>query len=397
VSPQRRADLAYIVAILIGVLFVIFLGPLERRLELLHINDFSGFWAGPRAVLAGVSPWDPANYPAARVAFDTQRDDASVLNYMPWTVIALLPLGLLPLDVAAWIWMALSMICAAVALRALLREFMPGRAVVHGSLGLALFAGQPGFHTIVLGQWALLLMSAVAAIVLAVRAGHARRAGFAALALLAKPQLFVWTALGLAIPAFFDLRYRRFVTFAIVVAGALVISAWLAYPEWFPAWISDIPARRTGRSAVLFSAFGQLLGTPGRVLAIAVIGAGLVLASRFVPGSDAWLAIWLALSSAGAIYSWSYDHVLLFVPLVIASGVLAAAGRETAAKRLAIGGALTFLIVSLVFYGIAVWRRDETFSILVPVGFFVAIAWSLWPYRRGSLVRERPAQQIQPA
>ena len=396
-TPQRRADLAYVVAIVLGVLFVFLLGPLDRRLEILHINDFSGFWAGPRAVLAGVSPWDPAHYPQARIEFDTQRDDASVLNYMPWTVIALLPLGLLPLEVAAWIWMALSMICGALALRALLRAFMPGRAVVHGMLGLALFAGQPGFHTIVLGQWALLLMSAVAAIVLAVRADHARRAGLAALALLAKPQLFVWTALGLAIPALFDSRYRRFVAFAVVLAGALVVSAWLAYPEWFGAWVSDIPARRTGRSAVLLSAFGQLLGTPGRVLAIAVIGAGLVLASRFVPGSDPWLAMWLALSSAGAIYSWSYDHVLLFVPLVIASGVLAAAGREQAARRLAVGGALTLLLVSPVFYAVGVLRHDETFSIAVPVAFFVAIAWSLWPYRRGALVGERPAQQVQPA
>jgi hypothetical protein len=387
----------YVAAIIVGVLFVVLLGPLDRRLELLHINDFSGFWAGPRAVLAGVSPWDPAHYPAARIAFDTQRDDALVLNYMPWTVVALLPLGLLPLDVAAWIWMALSMVCAAVALRALLREFMPGRAMVHGMLGLALFAGQPGFHTIVLGQWALLLMSAVAAIVLAVRAGHARRAGFAALALLAKPQLFVWTAVGLAIPAFVDSRYRRFVAFAIVLAGALVISAWLAFPEWFPAWISDIPARRTGRSAVLLSAFGQLLGTLGRVIAIVVIGIGVVLASRFVPGSDPWLAMWLALSGAGAIYSWSYDHVLLFVPIVIASGVLAAAGRERAAQRLAIGGALAFLLVSPVFYAIGVARHDETFSIAVPVAFFIAIAWSLWPYRRGVLVVERPAQQVQPA
>jgi hypothetical protein len=397
VSPKKRADVAYFAAILLGVLFVVLLGPLDRRLELAHINDFSGFWAGPRAVLAGVSPWDPANYPQARIVFDTQRDDASVLNYMPWTVIALLPLGLLPLEVAAWVWMAASMICAAVALRALLREFMPGRAVVHGMLGLALFVGQPGFHTIVLGQWALLLMSAVAVIVLAVRAGHARRAGFAALALLAKPQLFVWTALGLAIPAFVDTRYRRFVAFAVVVAGALVVSAWLAFPEWFPAWISDIPARRTGRSAVLFSAFGQLFGTPGRVLAVAVIAAGLVFATRFVPRSDPWLAIWLALSGAGAIYSWSYDHVLLFVPIVIASGVLAAGGRERAAARLGIGAALTFLLVSPIFYLVGVARHDETFSIAVPVAVFIAIAWSLWPYRRGVLVRKSPAQQVQPA
>jgi len=173
VTLQRRADLAYVVAILIGVLFVVFLGPLDRRLEILHINDFSGLWAGPRAVLAGVSPWDPAHYPAARIAFDTQRDDASVLNYMPWTVIALLPLGLLPLDVAAWIWMAVSMICAAVALRALLREFVPGRAVLHAPLGPSLFAGQPGSHTLVLGQSPLLPMSAVAPIRLALSAGDA--------------------------------------------------------------------------------------------------------------------------------------------------------------------------------------------------------------------------------
>jgi len=397
VTSQRRSDLAYFSAILIGVLFIVFIGPLDRRLELVHINDFSGFWAGPRAVLAGVSPWDPTSYPSARAAFDTQLDAAPVLNYMPWTVIALLPIGLLPLEVAAWVWMVLSMVFATIALRALLREFLPGRALVHGILGLALFVGQPGFHTIVLGQWALLLMSAVAAIVLAVRAGHARRAGIAALALLAKPQLFVWTALGLAIAAVFDVRYRRFVMFAVVVAGTLVVASWLAYPDWFGAWSADIPARRTGRSAVLLSAFGQLFGTPGRVLAIVVIGAGIALASRFVPGSDAWLAVWLALSSAGAIYSWSYDHVLLFVPLVIAGGVLAAAGREGAARWLPIGGALTFLVVSLIFYAIGVLRHDETFSIAVPVAVFVAIVWSLWPYRRNALPRERPAQQVEPA
>jgi hypothetical protein len=290
-----------------------------------------------------------------------------------------------------------SMALAVLALRALLRAFLPGRAAIHGALGLALFVGQPGFHAIVLGQWALLLMSAVSAIVLSVRAGHARRAGLAAVTLLAKPQLFVWTAVGLAIPALVDVRYRRFVAYAALLGGGLVVVSWVMFPDWFPAWVSDVLPRRTGRSAVLFSAFGQLFGTPGRALAVVVIGAGLVLASRFKPGSDPWLAMWLALSGAGAIYSWSYDQVLLFVPIVIAGGVLAAAGREVAAGRLAIGAALVFLLVSPVFYAIAVLRHDETFSIAVPVALFGAIAWSMWPYRRDALVREHPAQQVQPA
>ena len=396
-SPRIRADRAYVVAILIGVLFIVFLGPLGRRLEIVHMNDFSGIWSGPATVLVGVNPWDPERYVKTAVALGTKVPDALVDDYMPWEVVALLPLGLLPLEAAAWVRMIASMTLSALALRALLREFLPGRAAVHGSLGLALFVGQPGFHTIILGQWALLLMSAVAAVVLALRAGHAGRAGFAALALLAKPQLFVWTAVGLAIAALTDARYRRFVAFAAPLAAVLVVASWLLFPDWLPAWLSDILPRRTGRSAVLLSAFGQLLGTPGRVLALGVIGAGVIVASRFARGSDAWLAMWLALSSAGAIYSWSYDQVLLFVPLVIAAGVLAAAGREQSARRLAIGGALTFLLVSPIFYGIAVWRHDETFSIAVPVAFFVAIAWALWPYRRSALGNDRSAQQVQAA
>jgi hypothetical protein len=397
VSSARRADAAFWIAILAGVLFIVFLGPLGRRLEMVHFNDFSGFWSGPRSVLLGVDPWDPERYAPTAIAIGTKTPDALVDDYMPWVVLALLPFGLLDLEIAAWVWMVLSMTCAAFALRALLREFVPGRPLVHGALGLALFAGQPGFHAIVLGQWALLLMSAVAVVVLAVRAGHARRAALAALAFLAKPQIFVWTAVGLAIPALFDDRYRRFVKYAIVLAGALVVCAWLAYPDWFPAWLADIPPRRTGRSAVLMSALGQLLGPIGRVLALGVIAGGLLFASRFPPGSDPWLAVWLSLSSAGAIYSWSYDQVLLFVPLTIACGMLAVAGRERAVKRLAVGGALTLLLVSPVFYAIGVIRHDETFSVAVPLAFFGAIAWSMWPYRRGALVAERAAQQVQTA
>jgi len=396
-TSARRAEVAFGAAILAGVLFIALLGPLDRRLELVHINDFSGVWAGPRAVLAGVSPWDADRYPATRIALGTQESDAPILSYMPWVVIALLPLGLLPLDVAAWVWMIASMALAALALRALLRTFVPGRPLVHGALGLALFVGQPGFHAIVLGQWSLLLLAAVAAAVLALRAGQSRRAAAAALAFLSKPQLFVWTALGLALPAAWDERYRRFLRYAIVLGGVVVLSAWLAYPEWFPAWLADIPARRTSRSAVLLSAFGELMGTPGRVLAIALIGAGVVFASRFVPASDPWLAVWLALSSAAAIYSWSYDQVLLFVPLAIACGVLAAAGRERALVRLALAGAATLLFISPALYAFGVARHDETFSIAVPVGFFAAIAWLLWPYRRGASVSARAAQQVQPA
>lgn len=40
---ERRTDLAYAAGLAPGIIFIVVLGPLDRRIELVHINDFSGF------------------------------------------------------------------------------------------------------------------------------------------------------------------------------------------------------------------------------------------------------------------------------------------------------------------------------------------------------------------
>jgi hypothetical protein len=377
-TNERRADLFYWAAVAAGVLFVIVGGPLARRLELVHMNDFSGVWSGARAIVLGVDPWDPTKYYGFAVDVGTKTPDALVYDYMPWVAFAVAPLAMVTLEVAGWIWMILSMSCAALALRGLLRAFVPARPVTHAAFGAALFIAQPAFHAIVLGQWSLLLMSAVAATVLALRAARPLLAAVPSLLFLAKPQLVVFTALGLAYGALREPVFRRYLIFALLLAGAVVTVAWLAAPpDWFPAWLDDIPPRRTIRSAVLPSVLNQLIGTNGRLVAYALIAVGALLAARFRPGSDASLAAWLSLSNAGAIYSWSYDQVLLFVPAVITAGILTRRS-ERAGRRFAFAATGTLLFVSPVFYGIAVLRHDETFSALVPIGFFIAIVVLLW-------------------
>lgn len=383
-TNERRADLTYWAAVAIGVVFIVVGGPLERRLELVHMNDFSGVWSGARAIVLGVNPWDPAMYYGLAVDVGTKTPDALVYDYMPWVAFAAAPLAMVPLEVAGWIWMLASMTCAALALRGLLRAFVPARPVMHGAFGAALFLAQPSFHAIVLGQWSLLLMSAVAATVLALRAARPLLAAVPSLLFLAKPQLVVFTAVGLAYGALRELVFRRYVMFALLLAGAVVAVAWLAAPpDWFSAWLQDVPPRRTVRSAVLPSVLNQLIGPSGRFVAYALIGVGALLAARFRPGSDASLAAWIALSNAGAIYSWSYDQVLLFVPAVITAGILTRRS-ERAGRRFALAAAGTLLVVSPVLYGIAVLRRDETFSVLVPLGFFIAIVVLLWRERAGA-------------
>ncbi|OLC55510.1 MAG: hypothetical protein AUH85_09135 [Chloroflexi bacterium 13_1_40CM_4_68_4] len=380
-SPARRADLAFFTAIAFGVLFIVLGGPLGRRLEMVHMNDFSGFWSGPAAYLHGTFPWDPARYSDVAIALGTKAPDALVYDYMPWVMFFLMPLALVPLEVAGWIWMIASMTAATFALRALLRAYLPGMTAAHAALGLALFAGQPGFHAVVLGQWSLLLMAAVAAVVLALRAGRPFLAAVPTLLLLAKPQIFVFTPLGFAFGALRRPTFRRYVILAGVLATVAVAISWLLVGDWFTPWLADIPGRRALRSAVLLSALNELLGPAGRWIAVAIILAGALVASRFVPGSEASLAAWLSLSSAGAIYSWSYDQVLLYVPIVIAAGLLA---RESAsrARTFAVAWAGVFLIVSPALYAIGVARHDETFSCVVPIAAFVSIVALLWHRRR---------------
>ena len=100
-QAARRADLAFFAALVAGLLFVAFLGPLDRRLELVHDNDFSGFWAGARALVTGRDPYDAATWMGTTVALGTQAPDTAVYGYPPWVALALTPLALLPLEAAA--------------------------------------------------------------------------------------------------------------------------------------------------------------------------------------------------------------------------------------------------------------------------------------------------------
>ena len=387
-SSERRADFAFFTAIGFGILFIAIGGPLGRRLEMVHFNDFSGVWSGPSTWLLGISPWDPTRYSDVAVSLGTKTPDALVYDHMPWTLFMVMPLALVPLEVAGWIWMLLGMTAAALGLRALLRAYLPGNAIAHGALGLALFVGQPGFHAVVLGQWSPLLMGGLAAVVLAVRSGRPALAAVPSLLFLTKPQVFVFTAVGFAYGAIRRPVFRRYVLYAGALALAVVVvTSLVAFVEmgnWLGSWLGDIPARRTVRSAVLQSALNEIIGPAGRAIAAVMILAGAWIASRFEPGSDGSLAAWLSLSSAGAIYSWSYDQVLLFVPIVIAGGVLARSSRS-AGTRFAVAWALVFIIVSPILYAIGVARHDETFSCIVPDAAFVAIVVLLWRRARGSV------------
>jgi hypothetical protein len=375
VQAERRADLAFLGGLAVGILFIVILGPLERRIELAHINDFSGLWLGGHAIVLGIDPYETTGWRALVDSLGVHDSGALVNDYFPWVSLALLPFGFLTVEAAGWIWMVLSIAAGALGLRALLRAFLPGRALEHGAFGLALLVTQPGFHTLVLGQWAFLLLGAVSAAVLALRADHRVRAGLLCLAFLLKPQLFVFTALRF----FMD---RRVALVAILSGAAVVGVSTALFPHWIAAWLSDVGPVRIVRSASLPVALSDVFGPAGATAGYALIVVGAFVATRFGMRSDASLAVWLALSSAGAIYSWSYDDLLLLVPIVISASVVVARRGVAPARAFAMGALGILFIIAPLLYALAVARHRESFSAVIPVLVFALIVTSLWPYRR---------------
>src|SRR5438046_8712951 len=137
-SASRRADIAYFTGIAFGLLFIVAGGPLGRRLEMVHFNDFSGVWSGPSTYLLGISPWDPTRYSDVAVSLGTKTPDALVYDYMPWVMFGMLPFALVPLETAGWIWMVIAIATSTFARRALLRAVLPGLARAHLPLAPAL-------------------------------------------------------------------------------------------------------------------------------------------------------------------------------------------------------------------------------------------------------------------
>lgn len=373
---------AYAIGVGFGALVLVASGYLDRSAGAVLHNDFARFWSGPHAFLAGRDPFDAASWTATSLALGNPPD-APIYHYPGWAVVLLLPIGALPVDVASALWTFGSLALAIVAIRALLRAYVPGLPLVHTLAGMSLLASQPARLTVLEGQWGFLLVAVCAAIVLWLRSGRDVLAALASVVLLGKPHLFTLAVPGVAVWSWANRRVR-FVTLA-ALAWLLVIAASVALmPDWPGAWLRDMPSRRlfdppqtTTLAVVLYGIFGSF----GPWLAVGVVIVCALVTLRFERGGDAWLAAWLALSPLAALYIWSYDHLVLVVPLVIACGVAARESRRRAIA-LAVAGSLLFVVGTTLLAIVAAVRDQESYSAVVPLALFALIVVALRPASR---------------
>jgi len=89
-------------------------------------------------------------------------------------------------------------------------------------------------------------------------------------------------------------------------------------------------------------------------------------------------------------YAWSYDQLLLVVPLVIAAGLVARRSPLRGVALMCAGSVLLLLVGTLLHTLLGEARQSESYNAVVPALMALLIVAGLWPLRGAAGTRTPP-------
>lgn len=293
-----------------------------------YLQDFSVVYFTDKALLHGISIYD---YPAQLTfikALTSPNFTFHPYPYPPWFALALLPLGLLPVQVAARMWFLVNLGLLAGSAWLLMPAFKPIPRI-YGAFAAIMFI--PAFGLLIVGQYSAPVLLGAA---LFAQAASRKSSFWLAAALLLmtfKPHigglLFLAGVIWLVVE---KAPYARRAFWLTLVGGLLLAGlGLLADPRWPLTYLQslgryrDLPGVQTGaQSASLSVALVRLLGGQSNTFAAAgvslvfALGLGPLLFWRYRPllrQPAALMALFSVLTLLIDPYLLNYDFILLLV------------------------------------------------------------------------------------
>ena len=159
-------------------------------------DDFVEYWAAAKLTLAGQNPYDPAQLLPLQQGAGRDTDEAIMMWNPPWSLTAVLPLGLLPARLAQLLWLAGGLVASAFCGDQLWRLF--GGSHQQRWIGWAIGLGfLPTAFALQSGQIAPFLLLGVVLFLLFERRGWYFAAGAVTALVAIKPHLayLLWLAI----------------------------------------------------------------------------------------------------------------------------------------------------------------------------------------------------------
>jgi len=343
--------LVLIIALFIGRVYISLLEPRK--------DFFNELWAPAYLLVHGQSPYDTSMF-----------NPISPAAWLPMSIGFFYWLGWLEDTIALRAWFIASLFQLGFMVFLVQGKHRP----LHVSLisGLFVFSFPPALYHLILGQFSLITTTClILALHSVTKQRHWLTAFLLALAL-SKPQLCTVFIFGLSIYYFKQARWRGLLSFWARVLSMIVVLClplFIAHLNWIPDAVASMRANPYWLYPSLFIVFKINLGVLGvwawALLALAVLGLGIILWNNFPLSVAGYWSLALALFITPYIGSW--DFVIL-LPLWIFTFSKVHWGRKI------------FLIISflLAWYGMNLVQRmessDNYFFWWVPPWFMTSAA-----------------------
>ena len=318
-------------------------------------RDFMSLWTGGKAVLSNTDPYAPGAWPELRLEYGSTWIRDPVCPFPLWTLVAVAPLSLLPLDAAAALLTTLSEAALILTIGIMLgsaergpkrlgRAAQPPPRTVRASTSfreskleskghlerrlivflvlLAAMLSRPFLTTLIHGQLAALLTASLAVGVVLYARGQSFKAGMVLSLLILKPNLPVLFLPAVAL--LFLVRRDWHGTLGLASGGlGLLLLAWMVQPGWFVEWLGVSEKTRVtfGMPTLWGLAFDlapERRLTLGIALTATVTAVVLLVVAKRSDNPQLGMGLAICGSLMVTPYLWNYDQLLLLVPALIA-------------------------------------------------------------------------------
>lgn len=345
--------------------------------------DFVAFWSAGRAVARGLSPYDAQVMAVLQSPAGYDESFFSPYYYPLWTALVFVPLGVLPLRIAAALWQTLNQM-------ALLGSMMALLVVMDWRLGAMSFAAlvcswvvfHPTLVAFLNGQLSIMILALVSGVLFLLTRERAGIAGCLLALTLIKPQLGIVILPALLGTMVFRRQWIGLLAFCVTL-GLMAGLAQVVEPEWISGWLAS-RAEQVVVGRIVPSLWGLAYDLAlGAWLWVGGAASGLLLLGfvwawwhcRAVEGLPTMLALAVVVGQAIVPFLWTYDQVLLLLPYTMA---LASSGerRQRIAWQVALG--LWAVVLPWILYAVANIRQRVTANALLPLALLVLLVVLKW-------------------